>query len=58
MSEGPFKEAFEADVTGVVRREIVTYRMRTGAMIKESASRDYYNGDYHDSQNFQPLAVR
>jgi hypothetical protein len=59
MSEGPFKEAFEADVTGVVRREIVTYRMRNGTMIKESASRDYYDsGDYHDSQNFQPLAVR
>tara|TARA_B110000211_G_C13998843_1_gene517476 strand:- start:977 stop:1156 length:180 start_codon:yes stop_codon:yes gene_type:complete len=59
MSEGPFKEAFEADVTGVVRREIVTYRMRNGTMIKESACRDYYDsGDYHDSQNFQPLAVR
>ena len=59
MSEGPFKSAFDADTGGVVRREIVTYRMRDGIMIKETASRDYYkSGDYHDSQSTTPMVER
>lgn len=59
MSEGPFKNAFDADTAGVIRREIVTYRMRDGIMIKESANRDYYkNGDYHDSQSTTPMVER
>lgn len=59
MTEGPFKNAFEADTAGVIRREIITYRMRDGIMIKEEASRDYYqSGDYHDNQNLKPLVMR
>tara|TARA_R100000951_G_C2616067_1_gene172815 strand:- start:262 stop:441 length:180 start_codon:yes stop_codon:yes gene_type:complete len=59
MSEGPFKTAFESDTAGVVRREIISYRMRDGMMIKEEASRDYYkSGDYHDNQNTKPLVLR
>ena len=59
MSEGPFKAAFDADTGGVIRREIITYRMRNGIMIKEEASRDYYkSGDYHDSNNSKPLVER
>jgi hypothetical protein len=59
MTEGPFKNAFEADTDGVVRREIVTYRIKDGIMVKESACRDYYkDGDYHDSQNAMPLVER
>ena len=59
MADGPFNNAFNADTMDVVRREIVTYRMRNGMMIKESAVRDYYkSGDYHDSQSSTPLAER
>ena len=59
MTDGPFKSTFEADIDGVVRREIVTYRVKNGIMVKESAVRDYYkNGDYHDSQNSLPLLER
>ena len=59
MTDGPFKNAFDGDTEDVVRREIVTYRMRNGMMIKESAVRDYYkSGDYHDSQSSTPLAER
>lgn len=59
MTEGPFKNAFDADTTGVVRREIVTYRIKDGMMVKESATRDYYaNGDYHDNQTSTPLVNR
>jgi len=59
MTEGPFKTAFDSDTDGVVRREIITYRMRNGMMIKEEASRDYYaSGDYHDTSNTKPLVHR
>lgn len=59
MTEGPFKSAFESDVENVIRREIVTYRMKNGMMIKETATRDYYkSGDYHDSVSTQPLVQR
>lgn len=56
MSEGPFTSAFEADIDGVVRREIITYRYRNGSIIKEIASRAYHSdGDYIDSQSIQPM---
>jgi hypothetical protein len=59
MSDGPFKAAFDADTDGVVRREIVTYRMKNGMLVKEEACRDYYrSGDYHDSQSTKPLVER
>ena len=59
MTDGPFKNAFDADTDGVIRREIVTYRMRNGNMVKETACRDYYqSGDYHDSVSTQPLVER
>ena len=59
MTDGPFKNAFDADIEGVIRREITTYRMRNGIMIKETASRDYYkSGDYHDSQSTVPMVER
>ena len=59
MSDGPFQAAFNAETNGVIRREIVSYRLRDGMMIKETASRDYYaSGDYHDSQASIPLPVR
>jgi len=59
MTEGPFQSAFEADAAGVIRREITTYRMRDGIMVKETASRDYYkSGDYHDSQSTTPMVER
>jgi hypothetical protein len=59
MADGPFKSAFNLDVSGVVRREIITYRLLNGVMIKETAVRDYYkSGDYHDSQNTLVLVER
>jgi hypothetical protein len=59
MTDGPFKAAFDADVDGVIRREIVSYRMKDGNMVKETACRDYYqSGDYHDSISTQPLVQR
>jgi len=59
MTDGPFQAAFDSDVEGVIRREIVTYRLKNGSMVKETATRDYYNsGDYHDTVSTQPLVSR
>jgi len=59
MTDGPFKNAFDADTVGVVRREIVTYRFKNGVMVRETVVRDYYkSGDYHDTVNTMPLAER
>lgn len=59
MTDGPFKAAFDADTDGVIRREIITYRMENGIMVKQEASRDYYkSGDYHDTINSKPLVMR
>jgi len=56
MTDGPFKSAFEADLDGVVSREIITYRYKNGIMVKETASRDYSaDGDYHDTISTKPL---
>lgn len=56
MTDGPFKAAFDADTDGVIRREIITYRIKDGILIKEESSRDYYkSGDYHDAINNKPL---
>ncbi len=58
MTDGPFKNAFDADIDGVIRREIVTYRVKNGVMVKESATRDYYGNDYNDTISSQPLVQR
>ena len=56
---GPFKDAFDADNAGVVRRKIITYRIREGMMVKETAVRTYYqDGDYQDSSSSMPLVER
>ena len=59
MTEGPFKNVFDSDINGVIRREIITYRIRDSIMVKEEAFRDYYkSGDYHDSSSTMPLVLR
>lgn len=56
MIEGPFKEAFESDTSGVVRRELITYRVVNDVIVKEQATRVYFrDGDYQDSVTVIPL---
>ena len=53
---GPFKSAFEASTEGVIRQELITYRMRDdGTMIKEVNVRKYTPNDYIDSKDVIPL---
>ena len=57
--DGPFKSAFDVDTEGVIRREIVTYRMQKGMMRKEIATRTYFqNEDYNDGIAVIPLPVK
>ena len=58
--EGPFKSAFEADIDGVIRREIVSYRKvqsSEGSMlVKETCIRNYFtDDDYTDESCRLPL---
>jgi hypothetical protein len=55
--EGPFYAAFEGDTTGVIKQELVTYKIKDGVLYKETVKRDYNNSgeDYIDSSSSTPL---
>lgn len=55
VGDGPFKNAFEASTEGVIRQELITYKMRDGIMIKEVNVRKYTPNDYIDSKDVIPL---
>ncbi len=54
--QGPFYTAFQGDNTGVIKQELVTYRIRDGVLVKETVSRDYSKNNYQDSISVTPLA--
>jgi hypothetical protein len=53
---GPFYAAFQGDNTGVIKQELVTYRIRDGVLVKEIVQRHYSNSDYTDNFSVTPLA--
>jgi hypothetical protein len=55
--EGPFYAAFRGDTKGVIKQELVTYKVKDGILIKETVQRDYNNSgeDYIDSSTSTPL---
>ena len=57
-NDGPLVTAFNDDKEGVVRKELITYRMVNGQLQKEVVTRDYFGNDYHDSINTIPLRAR
>ena len=54
--QGPFYAAFKGDTMGVIKQELITYRIRDGVLVKETVSRDYSKNDYQDSTSVTPLA--
>jgi hypothetical protein len=56
--DGPLVAAFESDVTGVVKQEFITYRIKDGMLRKETTVRQFTdNGnDWIDTSTVQPLA--
>ena len=55
--EGPFTSAFESDIEGVVKQELITYRVKDGMLRKEVTTREFReNGnDWNDTSTVQPL---
>jgi len=53
--EGPFYEAFEGSKDGVIKQELITYRIRNGMLVIEKTMRDYSNNDYQDTVSSTPL---
>ena len=48
--DGPLKTAFFAPTAGVLRQELITYRMISGKLHRETVTRIYSSdGDYTDS---------
>ena len=54
--QGPFYAAFEGDTTGVIKQELITYRIRDGVLVKEVVQRKYSKNDYQDNTSVTPLA--
>lgn len=56
MTDGPLKNAFDLlDTDGVISRELITYRIRDGMVLKETVARRYLENDYTDSKKTEPL---
>ena len=55
--EGPFVSAFESDATGVIKQELITYRVKDGMLRKEVTVRNFNTDqtDWHDSQSVDPI---
>ena len=54
--EGPFYEAFEGSKDGVIKQELITYKIKNGMLVIEKTMREYSNNDYQDTVSSHPLA--
>ena len=54
---GPLVSAFQNDVKGVVKQELITYRVRDGQFVKETTTRRYSEDqtNWHDTSSVEPL---
>ena len=58
MEDGPFKQYLEQSTEGVVRQELITYRIEDGVLKRQIVTRDFIeSGDYHDSSYSLPLVT-
>lgn len=56
LEKGPLKEAIN-DTEGVVKQELITYRIKNGMIYKEVVTRRFQGkeGDYIDHTSIEPL---
>ena len=52
---GPFYDAFEGSVDGVIKQELITYKIRNGMLVIEKTQRSYSGEDYQDTVSSMPL---
>lgn len=54
--KGPLVEAFECDLKGVLKQQVITYRVKDNILRKETTTRKFdANGDYTDTSSVEPL---
>ncbi len=58
MEDGPFKQCLEQSTEGVIRQELITYRIEDGVLKRQIVTRDFIeSGDYHDTSYSLPLVT-
>ena len=58
MEDGPFKQSLEQSTEGVIRQELITYRIEEGVLKRQIVTRDFIeSGDYHDTSYSLPLVT-
>ena len=58
MEDGPFKQYLEQDMEGVIRQELITYKIEDGVLKRQLVTRDFIeSGDYHDNSYSLPLVT-
>jgi len=55
--DGPLVSAFESDPAGIVKQELITYRVVDGMLRKETTTRKFNKDqtDWHDSNTVDPI---
>ena len=55
--DGPLVSAFESDPAGVIKQELITYRVKNGMLRKEITTRKFNSDqtDWHDSNTVDPI---
>jgi|TARA_R110000772_G_scaffold174223_1_gene286137 hypothetical protein len=55
--DGPLVSAFESDPVGVIKQELITYRVKHGMLRKETTTRRFNSDqtDWHDSNSVDPM---
>ena len=55
--DGPLVSAFESDSTGIIKQELITFRIKDGMLRKETTTRKFNTDqtDWHDSQTVEPM---
>ena len=58
MEDGPFKQYLEQSTEGVIRQELITYRIEDGVLKRQIVTRDFIeSGDYHYTSYSLPLVT-
>tara|TARA_R110000824_G_scaffold16202_3_gene67441 strand:+ start:220 stop:402 length:183 start_codon:yes stop_codon:yes gene_type:complete len=56
MQDGPFKQSLDQDMNGVIRQELITYKIEDGVLKRKIVTRDFTDsGDYNDNSFSLPL---
>ena len=55
--DGPLVSAFNTDPEGVIKQELITYRIKDGMLRKETTTRKFNSDqtDWHDSNTVDPM---